>query len=266
MPANIFLIPLLAGYLFVHISNRFRFRAQSLDGYRLLIESATAGVVLLGAARLLTLLLGVAAPGLYRFWHDRIVPDPNLAYLGTAILSFFLGISAPLIYNRLPRLGLCSRAVRAILVARMAWPLRRGVRWIRRAYIENRRAALDSEIRLHGNGVTRLLHDAATFGTLILVTLSSRKWYVGYVAEAVNLEPKESCFRLLPVISGYRDKDDLRLNRQVYYRPVYEAIRAKNGSIESFIVTLGLKDVQDAREFDEGIYEDHFSKPQSDTI
>src|ERR1035437_1580022 len=112
MPANIFLIPLLAGYLFVHISNRFRFRAQSLDGYRLLIESATAGVVLLGAARLLTLLLGVAAPGLYRFWHDRIVPDPNLAYLGTAILSFFLGISAPLIYNRLPRLGLCSRAVR----------------------------------------------------------------------------------------------------------------------------------------------------------
>ncbi|HWB98038.1 MAG TPA: hypothetical protein VG672_15095 [Bryobacteraceae bacterium] len=262
MPANLLLLPLLAGYLFVHIGNRFRFRAQALDGYRLLIESAMAGVVLLGLSRVVTIALGVFFPGIHSFWHQYIVPDRNLPYLGTAVGSLILGVVLPALDNRRPRLGLGTRIARLLLLPRNMRPLRRLVLKIRAAYQENRRAALDSEIRLHGNGLTRLLHDAATFGTLILVTLANRKWYVGYVAEAVNLEPQEFCFRLLPVLSGYRDKDTLKLQRQVYYRPAYEDIRAVNGNLEVFVITLALKDVQDARIFDESIYEDRFAQPQ----
>jgi hypothetical protein len=147
-----------------------------------------------------------------------------------------------------------------MLLARRPRLLRRVVRSIRMAYEENRRMAMNYEIRLHGNGLTRLLHEAATYGLLISITLASRKWYVGYVAEAVNLEPKESCLRLLPMISGYRDKDTLQFVRQVYYRPVYEAVQAIKGSITRFVVTLALEDVHDAREFDDEIYEDHFSQ------
>jgi hypothetical protein len=263
MPANLFLLPLLAGYLFVHICNRFRFRAQSLDGYRLLIESAIAGVFLLGASRVLTMTLGAALPEVRLFWHQNIIPDPKLGYMGTAIGSVLLGIVFPALDNRRPRTGHCSEAMGIVLRARKMRRLRRAVRWLRSAYWSNRRNAIDAEIRLHGNGLTRLLHEAATFGTLISVTLASRKWYVGYVAEAVNLEPQEYCFKVLPMISGYRDRDTLKCNRLVYYRPVYDKIRAANGSIRRFVVTLSLKDVQDAREFDEEIYEDHFSLPPS---
>lgn len=259
MPANLFLVPFLAGYLFVHICNRFRFRAQFLDGYRLLIESAIAGVVLLGLSRVFTLMLGWISPGLRAFWHQRIIPDPNLAYMGTAIGTIILGVFLPVADNRRPRLGICTGVVRSTLLARRTRKIRRSVRRIRSAYQANRREALDSEILLHGNGLTRLLHEAGTYGSLISVTLSSRKWYVGYVAEAVNLEPKEVCFRLLPMISGYRDKDTLRFVRQVYYRPVYEKIRAAGESLSGFVVTLSLKDVHDAREFDERIYEDEFA-------
>jgi len=259
MPANIFLIPLLAGYLFVHLCNRFRFRAQYLDGYRLLIESALAGVILLGISRIITLSIDATLPAVRLFWHDKIAPDPNLAYIGTAIVSLGLGILVPLISNRTPKNRLYPKIVRRLLLPRKARYLRRIVRAIRSSYQENRRAALDTEIRNHGNGLSRLLHEAATFVSLISVTLSSRKWYVGYVAEAVNLEPKESCFRLLPVLSGYRDKDTVRFVREVYYRPAYDSVRAQKGSLQRFVVTLSLGDVQDAREFDEQVYEDHFS-------
>jgi hypothetical protein len=266
MPANLFLVPFLAGYLFVHICNRFRFRAQSLDGYRLLIESAVAGVVLLGLSRLSTLVLGWMAPGLRTVWHQYVIPDPNLPYMGTAVGTIVLGVFLPVFDNRRPRLGVCTGTIRAVLRARTMWPIRRSVRWIRSAYQDNRRRALDGEIRLHGNGLTRLLHDAGTYGSLVSVTLSSRKWYVGYVAEAVNLEPQEICFRLLPMISGYRDKETLRLVRQVYYRPVYEKIRKEGESLSRFVVTLSLKDVHDAREFDEEIYEDEFAVPHQSII
>ncbi|HWQ52394.1 MAG TPA: hypothetical protein VN442_01830 [Bryobacteraceae bacterium] len=208
------------------------------------------------------MVLGLLFPGMCLFWHDHIVSDPNLPYLGTAIVSVGLGVVTPILDNRRPRLGICDRAIRWSLLSRRMWLVRRAFRSIRSVYNENRRGSLDSEIRLHGNGLTRLFHEAGTFGTLVSVTMTNRKWYVGYVAEAVNLEPKESCFRLLPVISGYRDKDSLKFRREVYYRPVYEKVTGQKQSIGRFVVTLSLKDVQDAREFDEAIYEDHFSKPR----
>ena len=263
MPANLFLLPMLAGYLFVHISHRFRFRAQALDGYRLLIESAIAGALLLGISRVITMALERAFPLSIEYWRRVVVADESLTYLGTAIGSVVLGVLLPILDNRRPRLGICGRFWRSLLLARRMRPLRRIVRWTRSAYTDNRRAALDSEIHLHGNGLTRLLHDAATYGSLVSITLYSRKWYVGYVAEAVNLEPKEVCFRLLPMVSGYREKDTLQCVRQIYYRPVYEKAHKENGSLRRFVITLSLKDVHDAREFDESLYEEHFSRPET---
>ena len=54
---------------------------------------------------------------------------------------------------------------------------------------------------------------------------------------------------------------DLALvNREVYYRTVYDEFYQVGKSISSFVVTLLLEGVQDAREFDEQVYEDHFAK------
>lgn len=46
MPSNLLLLPFLAGYLFLHSFHFTKFRAQRLDGYRLLMESAAVGLVL----------------------------------------------------------------------------------------------------------------------------------------------------------------------------------------------------------------------------
>ena len=68
----------------------------------------------------------------------------------------------------------------------------------------------------------RLLHEAEQQDRPISITLENRKWYVGYVAESPNLSPEEIYFRLLPVISGYRDKDTLETFRTVLYEEVYQ--------------------------------------------
>ena len=102
MPTNLLLLPLLAGYWFIRYCHFFKFRAQKLDGYRLLIHSASVGVVFLGVSRLLTwsvlywqqkyFVVGLIA----RTWND-ITPEP---YAGSAVLSFLIGIVAPFAVNR----------------------------------------------------------------------------------------------------------------------------------------------------------------------
>ena len=55
-----------------------------------------------------------------------------------------------------------------------------------------------------------------------------------------TLDPQETFFRLLPVISGYRDKDSLETFRTVFYegREVY---RDPECDSEDFVITIPLK-------------------------
>jgi hypothetical protein len=63
MPYNLLLLPLIGGFLFVHLTHFFRFGAQRLDGYRLLFQSAIAGIGLSAAARLIDLLIDLTPLG-----------------------------------------------------------------------------------------------------------------------------------------------------------------------------------------------------------
>jgi hypothetical protein len=63
MPYNLLLLPLLGGFLFIHLTHFFRFGAQRLDGYRLLFQSAIAGICLSALARLVDLLIDRISTG-----------------------------------------------------------------------------------------------------------------------------------------------------------------------------------------------------------
>lgn len=246
MPANLLILPLLAGFCFVHFSHRFRYRAQRLDGYRLLLESALAGAVLFLLARLAALLLGDwLGPAWLGLWQ-RIAP---VDYLGTGLLSLTLGLLLPLIDNVRPS-GTVWRQLSSRPVWRR-WPLTPG------AFSEHHaKKARDAEIVRHGTALVRLLHEAEKDQALVSITLDSRKWYVGYVAEAISLDPQEQYFRLLPILSGHRDKDTLQAVPTTYYWPLY---RRPDVEPRTFVVTLPLKDVKVANRFDEALYEAHFA-------
>jgi hypothetical protein len=103
----------------------------------------------------------------------------------------------------------------------------------------------------------RLLHRAETDDLLISVTLDTRKWYVGWVAQSPNLDPQELYFRLLPFISGYRDKDTLETYRAVFYQDV---LKDSELEPEQFYITLPLKDVKIAGLFNDDVYNEYFAE------
>lgn len=109
----------------------------------------------------------------------------------------------------------------------------------------------------------RLFNDAGSRGMLIAITLASRKWYVGYLVENVSLEPRETHFQILPIWSGYRDKDTLDAVRVIDYRDVYSAFSNnavnKKADLSIFSLAIPMAQVQDARYFDVGVYAAHFS-------
>lgn len=94
MPSNLLLVlALLGGYLFIHLWHLTYFRAQALDGQRLLFEAAVAGFCLCGACRLLVFLLSMAisSPDPREWWYRLAGREP---YLSTLILTL---LCAPLL-------------------------------------------------------------------------------------------------------------------------------------------------------------------------
>jgi hypothetical protein len=255
MPTNLLILPLLAGFCFVHICHRYRFRAQRLDGYRLLLESAMAGVVFLFLSRVTVVAIKASPFGDYiRLGWFAFAPVP---WLGTTAGSVFVAIGLSLAANHKPKLGLRSHLEQSLVRYRVFRPIRRWRKTQSRVNQVSLRRALHAEITRHGSALTRLLHYADREECLVSITLSSRKWYVGFVAESINLDPQEQYFRILPILSGYRDKDTLHPTRVVYYRQLYES--ADSIDAREFVLTIPIKDVQIASIFDENLYNDHFA-------
>ncbi len=221
MPYNLLLLPLIGGFLFVHLAHYFRFPAQRSDGYRLLFQSAIAGVALSIAGRLTEILIAFTPLGHWfeKYWQI-FSPFP---YSATSALSLLLGPAFALLLN----------------------------------LFINKEKAKAKEIRSQGNFLLRLLDDSANQERLVSITLDSRKWYVGWVVESPNLDPQEQFFRLLPFISGYRDKDALETRRTVYYEAV---LRDTALDHSEFVLTLPLKDVKIAGFFNDEVYDEYFSE------
>jgi hypothetical protein len=182
LPFNLLLFPLLAGYLFLHTNRYLRWKAQTLDGNRLLLEAAKYGIVFGVAGRAVTYFAAFIPKERYVEYalHDVAPFD----YVGTAVAALLLGILG----GPLSNLFFDELAAKALA------------------------------LRRQGNHLLRLLNEASEEGDLISVTLDTRKWYVGYVVETPSLDPKDQFFSIIPIFSGYRNSDTLEARRLTEYR------------------------------------------------
>jgi hypothetical protein len=105
-------------------------------------------------------------------------------------------------------------------------------------------------INRQDNGFMRLFHKAAIESKMVSVTLFSKKVYIGYIVSTPNLSPEEQFVGILPVVSGYRDKDTLRL----MITTNYGRAMSSNSIPEDFEITLALASVETANFFDPDIY------------
>jgi hypothetical protein len=216
MPTNTLVLPLFGGYLLIHLIPYFRFRSQRLDGYRLLIESGIAGAFLLLAGRVVTYYLhrwAVWPIQTTENWWNQWAPPVD--FLASAGCSLVLGIGVPCLVYLIPG---CRRD-----------------------------AAIAKAIERYGSSLQRMLFSASIRERPVMLTLRSRKVYVGWIVDAPNLKIHESHLKIIPMFSGYRDEHTLEVVPTQDYRPVYEKIHS---SRKNFAVAIPIDDVQSCSSFD----------------
>lgn len=89
---------------------------------------------------------------------------------------------------------------------------------------KNQNAMYELLVREHD--LERMLYQSSKQGTLVQITLKSRKVYIGLVFDgsiAPGIEKHEQ-FMLLPMLSGYRDKNSLCLELTNSYIDFYEGL------------------------------------------
>ena len=224
MPGNLLVLALIAGFCFIHSCYRFKYRAQMLDGYRLLFHCSVAGAVILAVSRALVCCLKLFP--FYRTYRPLWNHYADVPYLGTFALCIPVAIFSATIWN--------------LFVSRE----------------EGRESAVETD----GDSLMSLMQRAVKEERMLSITLESRKWYAGYLINTPDLRPSEKYFSLLPVLSGYRDKDTLEARRTLRYDRIYEKMAYDHGvAAEDFVITLPLASVRTANLFDLTVYQDHFA-------
>jgi hypothetical protein len=222
LPFNLLLFPLLAGYLFLHTNRYLRWRAQTLDGNRLLLEAAKYGIVFGIAGRAITYLAAFIPKEEYV--QGTLHKAAPFDYAGTAVAALLLGVIGGPFSN----------------------------------LFFDELAAKSLALRRQGNHLLRLLNEASEEGSLISVTLDTRKWYVGYVVETPSLDPKDQYFSIIPIFSGYRDGDTLEARRLTEYR--FDSL----SNVDAYAKVLNTTRVVDANVFDVDLYETYYAGASGD--
>ncbi|HBC3454430.1 TPA: hypothetical protein KDY47_003283 [Vibrio parahaemolyticus] len=110
---------------------------------------------------------------------------------------------------------------------------------------------------------TQLFWRSMQCGLPILFTMSDRKVYIGYVIE-IHADDFNDV-NIVPIFSGYRDKDTLKLVPVTPYRDVIQDIEhteEEEVDLETFAVTLPIREINHAHLHDFGYY-DRFKERES---
>lgn len=109
--------------------------------------------------------------------------------------------------------------------------------------------------------ITRSVYDVFP----ILFTLESRKVYVGWAVSAPNPAHERKSIRILPIISGYRNKDTLEVEFTTDYLPIIDGVlddKNINYALEDLEVIIPASSLSSCHLFDMTLYNEHF-KPNS---
>ena len=207
MPSvNLFLPPLLGGFIFISLWYPFYYRIQRLQGYKLVLIASIAGGIFLLVAHFLVVALQNISPfqEMLDGWY-RLVPIPNSAQ---AVLGFLLGAT---LWWPLNLLRLFVPALR--------------VREVKRK--ETLRAGDPLEITLFQHLESQ---------KLLSVTLRSGKVYVGRVITSINPARRVESVGLSLVRSGYRDEATHKLTLNINYEATHARIQARIGEVYAQIV------------------------------
>lgn len=244
--AVLLLLPLVGGYLFSRWCNATRYLASREEGHRLYFRAAFWGFFLF----VIVLVL--------RHW---LKTDYEI-YRG--LEAKFRALVVP--YLKEPEKGYpFDLTVAAIATLLVAWPIAKAINIF---YWRGR--ALANAIK--HDDFEQLLNEAAARDMPVALSMSSRKVYVGFVVQTFDPAHERKWIKILPLLSGYRDKDTLRLEFVTNYRDAYGTADPANAGAplpaplghlapKDFGIVLPVDDVQSANLFDVEAYKSFKTGP-----
>ncbi|MDX7720470.1 hypothetical protein SJR62_14430 [Aeromonas caviae] len=240
-------IALICGYIFASRSPKTRYRYKRSNGWDAYFYVASWGGVFLVAGWFVT--SGMSYFGLLRWIAntlgfvkqdiEKLVPVEK-ALINYEVLKTFAWIAVSTAIA-----GACGMLSRY----RFNDPITRA-NW------------LSQNVR-HSPEESLLVYAASTRFPLV-VTLSSRKVYIGVLTMPALENGSVEYIELLPIMSGFRDKDELTLHLTTNYHDHYSKRGLLSGipmgpntlSINSFRVVIPAKEIESMSLFDKDTYND----------
>ena len=179
MGLGIFLIPTLMGYLLLRALNFTRFIIARDAGYHVLFKSAIAGGILVGISHGIILTINRVGFNISDKWGIYV----DYQFSDTVALSVLIGILAWLIGNRVYSKDKAAKAIATN----------------------------------NGDLIELLIRESMEDQNLIEISLKTGKSYIGFAVESGIAKSGESDISLIPIESGYRDKDTKELEITTYY-------------------------------------------------
>ena len=219
MPSGLFILSFLGGFMFMSRFNYTEMLSKKLTGQRLIIFSAIIGILLAGLSRIIILLVLECNISALLLIKQKLFPFP---FLGTALLSFFLGYAMPICLN----------------------------------FIFDDDKAFKYTLKKYANGLEQLFANSIIDDKQVMVNLQNGKVYVGYMSWQPPSSDENSYFRILPIISGYRTSESHEVIYVTDYTPIYLKLAEEDKdvveklSIDDFQKYFRMSDVSTACIYD----------------
>lgn len=193
MPYNLFLIPIVTGYLVLIFSVIFKYNIQRLSRNRILFESVAIGLIIVIIGFILRTIVEVICKPLIVSIINflEIVPITKPDYFWTIIFSCLLAMLVVIVSN---------------FLIRKKFKKDEPIIWA---------------IKQNGDEIERLFKDSVEHGFAMQITLKNNKVYVGF-SETIPIPQKTNYLTISPLISGYRDSETKRLHITTDYFQVVE--------------------------------------------
>jgi hypothetical protein len=257
--ALFFVLPLIGGFAFVTQLSLLRYRTGREESQRLYYRAALWGLILAAVAAGLHK-YEQHASGTYQVFAARLAADAVVPLLEKERSSGSSALSQAAASMRVEMAVIC---IYALVLGALA-PLWNGLlqvcdwMWVRLALGAHRRSFLDRiNLRAISDPLEKLIAKSLYSGTLIQVTLSNSKVYVGSVLESLDPGSPAKYFRIQPWMSGYRGLDGT-VEFNTFYDAIlaaFEADPTRRSVVETFQLVIPIDKILTASGFDVQAYE-----------
>lgn len=232
-------------FILLRLSPSNFYKLHRYDGQLLYIKATFIGIFFTALSYLLNAYMGIT----YALSTSFAIKESTILFeaehLDNFFIFFFFSALLSLLYCGLERLFLLFRSF---------WKLR-GIDNI--SYQQMAKILLMGKL-LNDSPLDKLLYDSMVKNKFLLITMSDRKVYVGRVislGEPNESEGPDQEISIVPVFSGYRDKDSLSVTLNTTYAGIEE--------IDDVYLVLKQDNIISACEFVESLYQKFLSNKEN---